>query len=123
MIRQVSSPIDKNSKKFVRQEALEADDISTSNGSDGISRRVKATSDNHEETIGDDFNLNKEINVKNDRSFERNWSTASQHTTESGSEDNFSLFPDSDLSRSSEASSDKESCTSSLSNSSLLDQY
>ena len=101
MIHQASSPIVQNSKKFVRQEALETDEVSTSTGSDRINCEVKDTSDDHEEI--------QDINVNNDRTFERNWSTTSQHTTESGSEDNFSLLPDSDLSRSSEASSDKES--------------
>ena len=104
MIHQASSPIVQNSKKFVRQEALETDEVSTSTGSDRINCEVKDTSDDHEEI--------QDINVNNDRTFERNWSTTSQHTTESGSEDNFSLLPDSDLSRSSEASSDKESFAS-----------
>ena len=106
MLHQVSSPIVQNSKKFVRQEALETDDVSTSSGCDRIHCAVKATTDEHEEI--------QELNVSTDRTFERNWSTTSQHTTESGSEYNFSLLPDSDLSRSSEASSDKESFASEI---------
>ena len=106
MIHSASSPNVQNSKKFVRQEALETDDVSTNIGNDRTHCEFKNTSDNNEKI--------QEINVNNDRTFERNWSTTSQHTIESGSEDNFSLIPDSDLSRSSEASSDKESFASEI---------
>ena len=108
---------------FVRQEAMEKDDDSTSKGSNSIRCQIKVTSTDDEEfspTVTRDY---KEINAINGDSIDKAWSTTSQPNTESGSEDNFSLMPDRSLSRSSEVTSDDESGSSEIYDNSLLEEF
>ena len=103
----------KNTKKFVRQEAMEKDETSTCNGSCKLRCEIKITSDDEEIISQSAATDSKEDFINHECTNEEDWSSTKQNT-ESGSEDNFSLMPDSDLSRSSEATSDQDSVSSDI---------
>ena len=75
---------------------------------------IKITSEDPKEIVQSDTRDNKEAEANLEYTNEEDWSSTCRQNTESGSEDNFSLMPDSDLSRSSEATSDKDSVSSDI---------
>ena len=109
------------SKKFVRQEAMEKDDASSSKDSFRNQCHIKVTSGDDIEIFPNDHQSNEESEVRLNHSIDRGWSTTSQQNSES--DDDFSLVPDRSLSRSSEATSDQESLSSESLINSVLEEF